>query len=250
MAIRWAETRQAIAALLAVGSEPAHPLREIPADREAVLRFLNGLPWGRNPWHAGSQAAHLVFFLHTNAVVFGEHDQRSTLVPVIADFLERLQDSETGAWVQRGKWPWRAPVAWQVNGAMKVIAGYHWMGTNFGRPEALIDLCLESVGSRDACHRLDPVYVLHACSRRTDHRAAEVQSAAGRTLAAISEHRRPDGGLSFFRDHANTSYYGVPVSHGLDESDVHGTHLLIWAATLCADLLGFSSALSWRMPVT
>jgi hypothetical protein len=77
-----------------------------------------------------------------------------------------------------------------------------------------------------------------------------VERFALRALQLIKRHRKEDGAFSFFPERANTTYYGVPVSRGLAESDVQGTHLLVWAITLCAGILGFGSELRWRLPAT
>lgn len=61
---RWAETRQAMSTLLAVGAAPLHPVGGFPANPEEIRRFLDGLDW-RHPWAAGAQASHLLFFCVT-----------------------------------------------------------------------------------------------------------------------------------------------------------------------------------------
>ena len=250
LALRRAESRQAAAALLAVGSGPAYLFYWVPEDEEELLAFLRGLPWYWRPWHAGSHTSLMVFGLKLNADVFGRQEAYTRLISVALSFLDAMQDPETGAWFRRSWQPRRVPVNEQVNGAMKVLTAYELLERPFRWPGKLIDLCLDSFDARDACHSVDALYVLHACAKWTAHRRGEVKRFAGAMLQAIKAHHRQDGALSFFPDHANTHYYGVPVSHGLAESDVQGTHLLVWAVTLCADLLGFRSELGWNLPVT
>ena len=38
--------------------------------------------------------------------------------------------------------------------------------------------------------------------------------------------------VSFYQRKAQTNYYGVPISRGLDEPDLQGTCLLTWAAAM------------------
>lgn len=245
IAARRAETRQAAAALLAVGTAPFHPVTEIPTIPKAVLQYLNALPWTKDPWGAGSHTGHLVFFLKLNAEVSNQEGQFKELLPVILKYLDGLQDPKTGSWFQGD-----VLLNQQVNAAMKVLTIYRLLQQSFRWPERLIDLCLTVPDDRDACHSVDVLFVLHECTRWTSHRRDEIAAFAERMLERIERHRKPDGAFSFYPDHANTTYYGVPVSEGLAESDVHGTHLLVWAITLCASLLGFQAELGWRFPVT
>lgn len=245
IAMRRAETRQAAAALLGVGTTPLYPVTYIPHTPAAVLEYLDKLPWGKDPWGAGSHAGHLVFFLKLNAEVINQQRLFNELLPVILKYLDDLQDPRTGSWF-RGDVPFNQ----QVNAAMKILTIYRLLQQSFRWPERLIDLCLTMPDNRDACHSLDVLFVLHECAGWTSHRRDEIVAFAERMLEHIQRHRKPDGAFSFYPEHANTTYYGVAVSQGLAESDVHGTHLLVWAITLCASLLGFQTELGWRFPVT
>lgn len=249
-AVRRAESRQAAAALMAAGSVPSFPFTHIPTESEAIVRYLDRLPWYWNPWHSGSHTAYLVFALKMNAEFFEQRAQFEALLPIVFSYLDRIQDTETGAWF-KGSWlPRKVPLNQQVNGAMKVLTAYRLMNMPFHRPERLIDLCLMAFDDRDACHSVDLIYVLHECAQLTSHRLAEIHEFAKILLTRIKRHLKADGALSFFPDWANTTYYGVPISRGLPESDVHGSHLLVWAATLCVSLLGYQDQLGWRMPIT
>ena len=41
-----------------------------------------------------------------------------------------------------------------------------------------------------------------------------------------------DGGFSYFKDQSQTHYYGVPITDGRNQPDIHGTMLLIWAISM------------------
>lgn len=243
--VRRAETRQAAAALLSAGSAPLYPVKGIPSTESEVKKHLGALPWDKNPWGAGSHTSHLVFFLKLNADNFSETESYEKLLPVIMDFLDEMQDKQTGSWHRKEERP-----NYQVNAAMKVLTIYRLLGQEFNLPAKLIDLALSCKDGRDACHSLDTLFVLHESSRWSDHRWEEISVFAETILAGIEKHRKADGGFSFFPDHSNPVYYGIPVSEGRAVSDVHGTHLLVWATTLCANLMGFGPALGWRAPVT
>ena len=244
VAIRRAETRQACAALLAAGSTPLYPMRHIPNSPSEVRQYLNRLPW-YSPWAAGSHTAHLMFFLKINANVFGLNREYTELAPIILEHLDGLQDKETGAWFIGNP-----PTYEKVNGAMKVLTLYELINTPFGLPDRLIDLCLSVAREDDACNKVDILYVLHQSLKHSSHRKEEVQQFMQKRLDAIRAHTKPDGAFSFLPDKTGTHYYGVRVAKGLPESDIHGTHLLLWATTLIAEILGFREQLGWQVPIT
>lgn len=244
--IRRAETRQACAALLGAGMSPLRPVRGIPGSPFGITRFVRGLPWNTDPWGSGSQTSHLAFFLKMNADRFGMRGWYRLNMACLRRWLEILQNRETGSWYRDDP-----PVAQKVNAAMKVLTVFDLLGVSFGRSDRLVDFCLGAINDEGACHHVDILYVLHECSKWTEHRRGEIMEFAYKRLDAIRAHSRDDGAFSFYQDRAGTRYYGnVAVSRGLQESDIHGTHLLVWAATLAADLLGFRDELGWQLPVT
>jgi len=243
--MRRAETRQACAALLGAGTKPRFPVLQVPGSPEAIGRYLNSLPWEKNPWSAGSHAGHLMFFVKMNADVFGICDGYERLAPVILGQLDNLQDETTGSWFVDDP-----PIPQKVNAAMKILLIYDLIAMRFRWPERLIDLCLAAANENDACHAVDIIYVLHQCSRWTSHRRGDIRAFAERKLDFIRNHVKSDGAFSFFPDRTGTDYYGLRVARGLPESDIHGTHLLVWLTTLIADLLGFRKELGWNLPVT
>ena len=163
IAIRRAETRQAAAALLALGSKPLHPVAKIPDTPKDALNYLERLPWHNKPWGAGSQASHLVFFLKLNADAFNQAARLEELLPDLLHYLDELQDPVTGSWFRK-----QAPLNEQVNAAMKVLTIYRLLGRPFRWQERLIDLCLSVIDDRDACHSVDVLLnVSAAISGRT-----------------------------------------------------------------------------------
>lgn len=245
IATRRAETRQACAALLGAKASPHFPISKIPRSRQKICKYISHLPWEKNPWAAGSHVGHLMFFLKVNADIFGRHDEYKKLAPVILERLDMLQDKSTGSWFTGNP-----SIPQKINAAMKVLTIYNLIGKPFRWPEHLIDFCLEAATEDDACHNVDIIYVLYQCNRWTSYRRDDIRRFAERKFCAIQKHVRSDGAFSFFPNRTGTHYYGVHVSKGLPESDIHGTHLLVWAATLIADLLGFRDQLGWKLPIT
>ncbi len=242
-ATRRAETRQACATLLCVKARPKAPLIFLPQTPSTVKRYLHGLSW-KIPWAAGSHASHLMTFFHINSML-GYQSEEDTLLPVILRELDSLQDPETGCWF-KGK-----PSAEQmINGAMKVITGYSFIGLPFNHAERLVDFALTLANDIDACHHADLIYVLHQCSLLIKHRFNEIQQVAEKRLSEIVRFRRNDGAFSFGPNGSGTNYYGVPMSRGFPVSDIHGTTLFVWTAVMISDLLGEITTLGWRLPIT
>ncbi|MDH4138784.1 MAG: hypothetical protein OEW09_19035 [Anaerolineae bacterium] len=242
--VRRAETRQSCAALLGVGSHPRWSIRAIPRTKRQVIEYIDSLPW-HLPWGAASQATHLVFFLNLNADLFGQAKAQQELIPTILATFDELQDKETGTWFRGNTSPEQ-----MVNGAMKVLTAYALLDKEFAYLEKLIDFCLAVSNDQDACHNVDILYVLHQCSRWTDYRRQDIEDFAAQRVDVIRTHYKPDGAFSFFPEHTGTHYYGVEMSEPRAESDVHGTHLLVWGLTMAGELLGFNQDLGWQMPIT
>ena len=242
--IRRAETRQACATLMCVGARPEWPISPVPRMPSQVREFIASLPW-EQPYAAGSHAGHLMAFLHVNDTLFGRSSDARDLLPVVTQELDRLHDAETGAWFSRRPSPQQI-----VNGAMKVISGYAFCSLPFTGAERLIDYCLTASNDDQGCNNADITYVLHQASLVTDHRRDEVQRFARLRLEHVTGFRVDNGGFAFDRERPRRHYYGVAMSRGLPEADVHGTLMFTWTLAMLADILGWREELGWELPVT
>ena len=243
--IQRAETRQAYAALLSAGAAPKFPVLGIPNSRAEVDKYFSSLPWRNNPWGAASHISHLVFLLKLNAECFGHRAAYEELLPFIFEKLDRLRDQETGSWFTGNQ-----PEPQIINSAMKILLAYDLIDKPPQYAERLVDLCLKATTDDDACHSVDIIYVLYHCSRWTSHRIDDIRAFAEEKLELIKKHRKSDGAFSFFPDRSGDIYYDARMSRGNPESDIHGTHLLVWALTMIGELLGFNKELGWKLPVT
>ncbi|MDA8168361.1 MAG: hypothetical protein M0Z59_01510 [Nitrospiraceae bacterium] len=243
-AARRAETRQACAALMCTNSTPRFAISHLPDTAKKMKKYVRGLDWSQ-PWAAGSHASHMIFFLNLNARVFGQTEAKRLFLPVILEEIDRLQDPETGSWFSG-----RPPAEQVVNGAMKVITGYACLDKPFRHPERLIDTCLSAINDEHGCNNADIIHVLYHCGRYTSHRRQEIRDFAWKRLHTVRSFHQTDGGFSYFQGRAQTHYYGVRMSMGLPESDVHGTTLFVWALVMIGEILGFGSELGWKVPVT
>jgi len=236
-----AETKQAIATLAQVGEPTRQPYRGFPVTSAGVRNHLLRLNWTK-PWGAGGQASAMVVFLKTQAPKFLGHSEVQGLLHVCTQFFESLADAQTGGYFKGG-----GPEHGQlINGAMKVLTALDWLEVPIHYPERLIDTCLERLPSSEGCHLVDAVYVLYRCLQQTNYIKAKVQAYCAHVLDLIKQHHNADGGFSYNIGQAQTNYYGVPISQGLAESDLHGTCLLTWAVAMVLKILDSNSA-GWRV---
>ena len=236
-----AETKQAIATLAQVGAAPRLPYGGFQQDETALLQRLNELDW-RNPWSAGAQTAGLAVFIRSQGPLLDGVDA-AALIETTARFLDGVADPETGAYFRGGP-PQRGRL---INGAMKVLNALDWLEAPIHHPERLIDTALQQGPPPAGCHVVDWVYVVHRCGLQTGHRKPEIQARCLEVLQTIKGHQhRQDRGFSYQPGRAQNGYYGATISRGLDEGDIHGTCLLVWALSLIADILE-EDGLGWHI---
>lgn len=236
-----AETKQAIATLVQVGESADRPYRGFPVTPAGVRNHLLRLNWTR-PYGAGAHAAALVVFLKTQAPKFLGHAEAHELLEICVQFFEDIADPQTGAYF-KGRVPEYNQL---INGAMKVLTALDWLELAIHYPERLIDTCLERLPSSEGCHLVDAVYVLYRCLQQTQYNRAKIQAYCAQVLDMIKQHHNPDGGFSYNIGSSQTHYYGVPISRGLVESDIHGTCLLTWAVAMILEILDNNPA-GWRV---
>jgi hypothetical protein len=241
--IQLAETKQAVATLADAGHAPRRPFRGFPLTPDSVREWLEAQDWSR-PWGAGGQSAGLVVFLKTQAPLFMDAFEADALLAVCRDFYARLAHAGTGAYF-RGAVPAHGEL---INGAMKVLMALDWLEVPIHYPERLVETVLAQPPEQSGCHLVDAIYVLHqALTSAQESRADErVRKYCVIVQELIRAHANDDGGFSFYVRKAQTAYYGVTVSRGLEESDVQGTCLLIWALAMIWRLLEPESA-RWKL---
>jgi hypothetical protein len=238
--ILLAETKQAIATLAEVEARPRRPFRGFPTTTNEVRSWLKASDWSK-PWGAGGQSAGLVVFLATQAPLLMGPTEVAELLDVCRDFYSGLVDRETGAYF-RGARPAHGEL---INGAMKVLMALDWLDMPIHYPDRLIATTILAPPKRDGCHLVDAIYVLH---RALAGRPADesVRRYCDSVFEALREHEQDAGGFSFYLRKAQTNYYGVPISRGLDEPDLQGTCLLLWAAAMIWQLVDPEKA-RWRV---
>jgi hypothetical protein len=226
-----AETKQAIATLAQVGATPSQPFYQFPQDKPALLKRLKTFKW-QLPWLAGGQTAGMSVFIQSQGPLLNGVDE-TMLIREASQFLDKMADPVSGAYF-RGKTPGHGQL---VNGAMKVLNALDWLNAPIHYPEKLIDTCLIQGPPSDGCHVVDWVYVVHRCLLQTQHRKEEIQRQCLEITQTIKRHQNSDLGFSYKQGRAQTSYYGATITNGLDEGDIHGTCLLLWAISMLVEIL-------------
>lgn len=240
--IVMAETKQALATLMQVGASADHRYLGFPQTPEAVQHaMLHTTDWSR-PWGAGGYTSAIAMFIKTQAPDALGAPKARELAATCCQIYDTLADKKTGAYFT-GDPPEHGQL---INGAMKVLTALEWLEIPIHYPEQLIDTCLAQLPNPEGCHLVDAVYVLYRCQQQTEYRKADIQQYSLQVLGMIRQHYNADGGFSYFIGRSQTKYYGVPISKGLAESDIHGTLLLTWALVMIMKILEYD-IVSWRV---
>ena len=86
---------------------------------------------------------------------------------------------------------------------------------------------------------VDIVYVLYKCSLQTNYKEEEIKKYFSNLLNEIEEHYFEDlGGFSYYLNKSQTHYYGIKITDGIKEPDIHGTTLLVWSLSMIFEVLG------------
>jgi len=219
-----ADTKQAISTLYQIGEKNILPYSDFPTNKEEIFSFLNSLNW-KQPWSAGGQLAALSVFIKTQL----NGNVAELPISYISEFLTNLIDSDTGLYYQK-QIPSESEA---INGAMKIITALDWIDHEIHYPEKLIDFCLGTKPSSKGCDLVDIVYVLYKCLLQVDYKRNEVSKYLNDVINLISLHYRKDeGGFSYSIDKSQEYYYGLKISKGTKNADLHGTLLLTWALSM------------------
>ncbi len=133
---------------------------------------------------------------------------------------------------------------------MKIITGLKGADKmNFRYPEKLIDLCLRTKNDKHACDNFNIIYLLHYANEiaEKNYRVDEIKDFATERLRIYKNYYFPEiGGFSFLPDKANVYYYGMKITKGLKEPDIHGTVMFLWGISIIMQILGYKNNLEFR----
>lgn len=223
-----AETKQAISTLYQVGSKNNKKYRDKVFFENNITKYLNSLNWSK-PWNAGAQFSALCVFLES------QEKQNKLYIEMkkeLVSFSNNIIDNETGCYFKNNI-PEKTEL---INGAMKVLTGLDWLGEPVHKPDKLIDTCLTIKPQGYGCDIVDIVYVLYRCSRYSDYKKLEIDLFFEDVEELIFNHYfLEEGGFSYYVGKSQLYYYGLNITKGLEEPDIHGSTLLIWALSMIYD---------------
>lgn len=225
-----AETKQAISTLHEVNEKNYKKYSMFPKTKDEIFDYLNNLDWSK-PWNAGAQFAALCVFVSTQSSSIYEKDK---LTNILEEFILSITQKETGTFYKGNK-PSDVEV---INGAMKVITGLDWIGVRIPYPEKLLKTFLHIDVNDEGCDIVDIVYVVYMCQKSLDYREDDLKLFCEKILDKIEKHYFINkGGFSYFINKSQTHYYGVKISNGNNEPDLHGTLLLVWAISMISQII-------------
>lgn len=233
-----AETRQIFRTLLAYNESITFMPRSEIRNTSQIVEYLNKLDWSK-PWDAGSHLSHLIFY-NKLGVRLGEVSEYNYNIANegIVNFLEQLWDKKNGTWGHNV-----ISSQQRINGAMKILTGIELLDDyeiSIDQAISLIDFCLVAEHQQQACDNYNIIYIFSILrSIIGDYRKNEIIEFVENRFIKIMNCYYPDeGGFSFAHNQSNKKYYGFDICKGLNEPDMHGTRLYIWAICLISQILG------------
>ena len=216
-----AETKQAISTLQQVNFSNKYKYDDFPKTENEIKNYLNKYNWNK-PWSAGAQFSGLCVFVSTQL------EDNLDIKTSLENFINSKVNSD--GFYYSGEKPNYTEL---INGSMKVLTGLDWLNVPIHFPEKIIDLCLSGKPSQQGCDLVDFVYVLYRCSLETNYRKKDIIKYLENFYETIFNHFYPNqGGFSYGIDSSQKLYYGVEISKGNSEPDIHGTLLLTWALSM------------------
>ena len=214
-----AETKQAISTLHQVGAMNTHKVESIIPDELTIQKYLDNFDWSM-PWNAGAQFASLCVYSET---------QNLNLNKDLLSFIKGKSDKNTGSYFSSPPSSSREV----INGAMKVISGLDWLKEEIHNPKELIDYCLSHKPILEGCDIVDYIYVLFKTSQQVNYRKKEINEIFYTQINELkSLFVEREGGFSYFKEKSQTHYYGVQITNGKNQADIHGTTLAMWALSM------------------
>ena len=119
---------------------------------------------------------------------------------------------------------------------MKLLTGFDCLGFEIDHPTKIIDFCLNYNLAQRGCDIVDVVYVLYRCSKQTEYKRKEVKEFLNLVTKKIKKHFNQDGGFSYFENLNQTHYYDLKFAKSMNQSDIHGTLLCLWALVMIMDV--------------
>lgn len=237
--ILFAETRQDLPILIALGKKPSKLIKTALKSKTAINNFFNDLDWS-NPWDAGSHFSHQIVFLKINDIINNNNNNKE-LIEFCLELLDTIRNEIDGTWHIDCK-----QNNIKINGAMKIFSALQWLDNvkvNENLNKRLFNLALLQPNSTDGCGFFNNLFVIYNCIKYDKSLLSEFSliNYLQNIFVAIKKFQRDDGGYSFYSDKSQTKFYGAVVSKGYVESDLHGTSMITWAFVIISNLIEMQS---------
>ena len=243
---KWAETRQAYAALINLGSKLNRTFHIIELDKTSIKKYINRLDWN-NPWGAASCVNHLVFFIHFGSTI--SEGRKQEFFNYIEQCLKPFQRDDGGFYLKNSQ----TRTNQKIGSTMKILMGISLIGREYNWiQESHIDLALDSTHeNNDACINFNTIYVLTKALEHTSYRQEEAINFLFRAISVWKKdyYWKKLGAFSFYKGRATSNYYGAQITRGLSEPDLHGTAMFCWGIYIIAKALKIHEECGLREPV-
>ena len=229
----------------------SHAIRKVKRDADKF--FPKWLEQHPNCWEQESPYHEQYMTMVTNRFGKGEENfqekntkKYETIKQDLYDFSSLILDTESGFYF-KGNIPSESEL---INGAMKMITGFDWLGIPIHKPEKIIDKALSIKVSGYGCDLVDIVYVLYKCSEHTNYRRKDILKYFNYLEGVIAKHYfKDEKAFSYNVDRSQIYYYGLKITRGLKTPDLHGTLLLLWALSMINDFANVSSVITSSLSI-
>ena len=229
-----AETRQALSGLnnLEYGVKD-YNLEEMYPDHNNLF-FMTDAQW-RNPWAAGAQLSHYIFFCY--------HSNKYKLIVSVLDKLKKYE--------QKDGWYFGEPKAKHlINGLMKIFTGFDIIGITVQPQMAknILNFLIKNSNTRGGCSIYDYVYVMIRCleSTHNTYRKDDCDKILKLLTMQILDHQMEDGGFKYDDTTEKASlYYGKQITPDGFIGNIHATTLFSMAMALIDNYMGYNLSLTF-----
>lgn len=200
--VLYQNTMFCLSALNALGTEPNYDLKFLSfyQDVSNIEEWLKKLNWSR-PWLISNEIMFIVYFL-LDDYERNQSEKSLGALNVIFDYLDTIQDSNTGFWgTNKG-----ANIFSGMAGAFHFYIFYFYCGRKIKFEEKIIDCTLalqnkdglfNPAGGGGHCEDLDAIDILVKFSAILSYRSADIKKTLIRAFDEIIKNQNQDGGFCY-----------------------------------------------------
>ena len=227
-----AETRQSLSILNLYNEKPKYEFSHYPKNEKEINTYLSKLKWNQ-PWEASAHFGALIFFIATSMLT-----DKLILLKYCFEWISKIQHND-GCWYKGNP-----SLKLKINGAMKVFtaiiaakhyANYFPSGFFGNKLNNLIDTVLSGTNEDNSCENFNITFSLKNADSYSsqNYRHDEIEIFMKKRLEIYKKHYFPKyGAFSFNIKESGKIYYGMPVSKGYNEPDIHGTMMFLWGLSV------------------